>query len=230
MASAAFDWRRYGAWRARLLEAVRIAWPEAKVYQAGSSEMFGTSDGGLQSEDTSFHPRCLTVWPKFMRIIWPSTTESPMGCLWLRVLFNHESERTGPEFVTRKIAQAVARIHAGTQTHLHPRHQCSSRLGFAGDYTQAMFAMLSRDTPTDFVVATGESWSVEDFASRAFAVAGLDMAAHLRHDPALLRPADIPVLCGDASRARAALGWAPSLTFDQLVERMVTAELRRLRR
>ena len=216
---------------ARLLEAVRIAWPEAKVYQAGSSEMFGTSDGGLQNEDTSFHPRSpYGVAKVYAHHLAVNYRESHGMFVVAGILFNHESERRGPEFVTRKIAQAVARIHAGTQAHLHLGDISVRRdWGFAGDYTQAMFSMLSRDTPADFVVATGESWSVEDFASRAFAVAGLDMAAHLRHDPALLRPADIPVLCGDASRARAALGWAPSLTFDQLVERMVTAELRRLR-
>ena len=216
---------------ARLLEAVRIAWPEAKVYQAGSSEMFGTSDGGLQNEDTSFHPRSpYGVAKVYAHHLAVNYRESHGMFVVAGILFNHESERRGPEFVTRKIAQAVARIHAGTQAHLHLGDISVRRdWGFAGDYTQAMFSMLSRDTPADFVVATGESWSVEDFASRAFAVAGLDMAAHLRHDPALLRPADIPVLCGDASRARTALGWAPSLTFDQLVERMVTAELRRIR-
>ena len=216
---------------ARLLEAVRIAWPEAKVYQAGSSEMFGTSDGGLQNEDTSFHPRSpYGVAKVYAHHLAVNYRESHGMFVVAGILFNHESERRGPEFVTRKIAQAVARIHAGTQAHLHLGDISVRRdWGFAGDYTQAMFSMLSRDTPADFVVATGESWSVEDFASRAFAVAGLDMAAHLRHDPALLRPADIPVLCGDASRARTALGWAPSLTFDQLVERMVTAKLRRIR-
>ena len=144
------------------------------------------------------------------------------------ILFNHESERRGPEFVTRKIAQGVAAIRAGTQPYLHLGDVSVRRdWGFAGDYTEAMFAMLEQDRPRDFVIATGESWSVQDFASRAFAVAGLDMGPPPARS-ALLRPADIPVLCGDASRARSALGWSPTLSFDQLVERMVVAELERL--
>ena len=216
---------------ARLLEAVRIAWPEAKVYQAGSSEMFGTSDGRLQNEDTSFHPRSpYGVAKVYAHHLAVNYRESHGMFVVAGILFNHESERRGPEFVTRKIAQAVAGIHAGTQKYLHLGDISVRRdWGFAGDYTRAMFSMLDRDEPEDFVIATGQSWSVEDFAERAFSVADIEMEAHLRHDPALLRPADIPVLCGDASRARATLGWAPSLTFDQLVERMVTAELRRLR-
>lgn len=215
---------------ARLLEAVRIAWPEARVYQAGSSEMFGTASEGLQSEDTGFHPRSpYGVAKVYAHHLAVNYRESHGMFVVAGILFNHESERRGPEFVTRKIAQGVAAIRAGRQQHLHLGDVSVRRdWGFAGDYTEAMFGMLEQDRPRDFVIATGESWSVEDFASRAFAVAGLDMDSHLRHDPALLRPADIPVLCGDASRARSALGWAPTLSFDQLVERMVVAELERL--
>ena len=214
---------------ARLLEAVRIAWPEARVYQAGSSEMFGTASEGLQSEDTGFHPRSpYGVAKVYAHHLAVNYRESHGMFVVAGILFNHESERRGPEFVTRKIAQGVAAIRAGTQRYLHLGDVSVRRdWGFAGDYTEAMFAMLEQDRPRDFVIATGESWSVQDFASRAFAVAGLDMEAHLRHDPALLRPADIPVLCGDASRARSALGWSPTLSFDQLVERMVVAELER---
>ena len=215
---------------ARLLEAVRIAWPEARVYQAGSSEMFGTASEGLQSEDTGFHPRSpYGVAKVYAHHLAVNYRESHGMFVVAGILFNHESERRGPEFVTRKIAQGVAAIRAGRQQHLHLGDVSVRRdWGFAGDYTEAMFGMLEQERPRDFVIATGESWSVEDFASRAFAVAGLDMESHLRHDPALLRPADIPVLCGDASRARSALGWAPTLSFDQLVERMVVAELERL--
>ena len=215
---------------ARLLEAVRIAWPEARVYQAGSSEMFGTASEGLQSEDTGFHPRSpYGVAKVYAHHLAVNYRESHGMFVVAGILFNHESERRGPEFVTRKIAQGVAAIRAGRQQYLHLGDVSVRRdWGFAGDYTEAMFGMLEQDRPRDFVIATGESWSVEDFASRAFAVAGLDMESHLRHDPALLRPADIPVLCGDASRARSALGWAPTLSFDQLVERMVVAELERL--
>ena len=214
---------------ARLLEAVRIAWPEARVYQAGSSEMFGTASEGLQSEDTGFHPRSpYGVAKVYAHHLAVNYRESHGMFVVAGILFNHESERRGPEFVTRKIAQGVAAIRTGTQQYLHLGDVSVRRdWGFAGDYTEAMFAMLEQDRPRDFVIATGESWSVQDFASRAFAVGGLDMEAHLRHDPALLRPADIPVLCGDASRARSALGWSPTLSFDQLVERMVVAELER---
>ena len=214
---------------ARLLEAVRIARPEARVYQAGSSEMFGTACDGLQNEDTGFHPRSpygvAKVYAHHLAI---NYRESHGMFVVAGILFNHESERRGPEFVTRKIARGVAAIRSGQQKVLHLGDITVRRdWGFAGDYTRAMFAMMMQDSPADFVVATGESWSVEDFASRAFAVAGLNMEEHLRHDPGLLRPADIPVLCGDSRRAREALGWSPSLSFDQLVERMVTAELRR---
>jgi len=220
-----------GLGAARLLEAVRIAWPEARVYQAGSSEMFGTATDGLQSEDTSFHPRSpYGVAKVYAHHLAVNYRESHGMFVVAGILFNHESERRGPEFVTRKIAQAVAAIRAGAQEYLHLGDISVRRdWGFAGDYTRAMFAMLNQDSPRDFVIATGQSWSVEDFAARAFAVADLDMQSHLRHDPTLLRPADIPVLCGDASRARSTLNWAPSLSFDQLVERMVDAELRRLR-
>ena len=218
-----------GLGAARLLEAVRIAWPEARVYQAGSSEMFGTSTDGLQNEDTSFHPRSpYGVAKVYAHHLAVNYRESHGMFVVAGILFNHESERRGPEFVTRKIAQAVAAIRSGAQDALMLGDISVRRdWGFAGDYTRAMTAMLSQDVPQDFVIATGESWSVEDFARRAFAVAELDMDAYLRHDPALLRPADIPVLCGDSSRAREALGWAPSVSFDQLVERMVTSELRR---
>ena len=214
---------------ARLLEAVRIARPEARVYQAGSSEMFGTACDGLQNEDTGFHPRSpygvAKVYAHHLAI---NYRESHGMFVVAGILFNHESERRGPEFVTRKIARGVAAIRSGQQKVLHLGDITVRRdWGFAGDYTRAMFAMMMQDSPADFVVATGESWSVEDFASRAFAVAGLNMEEHLRHDPDLLRPADIPVLCGDSRRAREARGWAPSLSFDQLVERMVAAELRR---
>ena len=213
---------------ARLLEAVRIARPEARVYQAGSSEMFGTAGDGAQNEDTPFHPRSpYGVAKVYAHHLAVNYRESHGMFVVAGILFNHESERRGPEFVTRKIAQAVAAIRAGKQTHLHLGDISVRRdWGFAGDYTEAMVAMLEQDRPQDFVVATGQSWSVEDFAVRAFEVAGLELEDHLRHDPRLIRPADIPVLCGDAGRAHEKLGWSPSMSFDQLVERMVEAELR----
>jgi GDPmannose 4,6-dehydratase len=214
---------------ARLLEAVRIGWPEARVYQASSSEMFGSAHTSTQNEQTPFHPRSpYGVAKVYAHHLAVNYRESHDMFVVAGILFNHESERRGPEFVTRKIAMAVAAIQSGTQKTLHLGDITVRRdWGFAGDYTRAMFQMLSADTPADYVVATGESWSVKDFAERAFHVAGLKMADHLEHDPRLLRPAEISHLCGDASLAREALGWAPSLDFDQLVERMVLAELQR---
>jgi len=214
---------------ARLLEAVRIACPAAKVYQAGSSEMFGLSGTGIQDETTPFHPRSpYGVSKVYAHHLAVNYRESHNMFVVGGILFNHESERRGVEFVTRKISQAVARIAAGKQQELHLGDTTVRRdWGFAGDYTRAMYLMLERDTPEDFVIATGESWSVQCFAERAFAVANLEVSNHLQHDPKLLRPAEIPSLCGDAARARQALDWAPDCSFDRLVERMVEADLER---
>ena len=214
---------------ARLFEAVRIACPHARVYQAGSSEMFGTSGNGLQREDTPFHPRSpYGVSNVYAHHLGVNYRESHHMFVVGGILFNHESERRGTEFVTRKISQTVARIVAGKQHELRLGDIDVRRdWGFAGDYTHAMFLMLEQDEPNDLVIATGENWSVRCFAERAFAVANLDLDNHLVHDPSLLRPAEIPFLCGDASRARATIGWKPECTFDQLVERMVDADIRR---
>jgi len=214
---------------ARLFEAVRIGWPSAKIYQAGSSEMFGTAGPRLQSEDTPFHPRSpYGVSKVYAHHLAVNYRESHGMFVVAGILFNHESERRGPEFVTRKIAIGVADIHHGRRETLSLGNMDVRRdWGFAGDYTKAMTAMLEQDSPEDFVVATGESWSVRDFATKAFAVAGLEMDRHVVHDPGLIRPADIECLCGDATRARERLGWRPTIKFDQLVERMVEAELNR---
>ena len=215
---------------ARLLEAVRIAQPEARVYQAGSSEMFGSAGGARQNEDTPFHPRSpYGVSKVFAHHLAVNYRESHGMYVVAGILFNHESERRGPEFVTRKISMAVAKIRAGHQDKLHLGNTSVRRdWGFAGDYTKAMTAMLGQASPEDFVVATGKSWSVQDFVARAFAVAGLDPEAHLVHDPGLIRPADIQELCGDASRVADVLGWRPTVSFDQLVERMVEADIERV--
>jgi GDPmannose 4,6-dehydratase len=214
---------------ARLLEAVRIACPNARVYQAGSSEMFGLSGDGLQDESTPFHPRSpYGVAKVYAHHLAVNYRESHGMFVVGGILFNHESERRSPEFVTRKITMAVAAIKAGTQDKLHlGRLDVRRDWGFAGDYTRAMTAMLNQDTPADFVIATGQSWSVRDFAERAFELAGLNMSDHVEHDPALMRPAEIPNLCGDASRARAALCWEPRVSFDELVTRMVMADCKR---
>lgn len=214
---------------ARVLEAVRIACPSARVYQAGSSEMFGLSTEPVQSERTPFHPRSpYGVAKVYAHHLAVNYRESYGLFVVGGILFNHESERRSPEFVTRKISMGVAAIRHGKQDTLRLGAIDVRRdWGFAGDYTRAMRLMLEQPTPRDFVIATGRSWSVRDFAERAFAVAGLNMEAHLEHDPALLRPAEIECLCGDASQAKAALGWEPELSFDALVERMVLADLER---
>jgi len=214
---------------ARLLEAVRIGYPEARVYQAGSSEMFGASTGPKQNEETSFHPRSpygvAKVYAHHLAI---NYRESHGMFVVAGILFNHESERRGPEFVTRKISAAVAAIRAGRQDSLLLGELSVRRdWGFAGDYTKAMKLMMERDEPADFVIATGKSWSVREFAQRAFDAAGLSMDDYIEHDPNLVRPAEIPSLCGDASRAHAELGWRPECTFDSLVERMVRADMER---
>ena len=216
---------------ARLLEAVRIACPEARVYQAGSSEMFGLSGDGIQDESTSFHPRSpYGVSKVYAHHLAINYRESHHMFVVGGILFNHESERRGVEFVTRKISRSVARIRAGKQKTLHLGDITVRRdWGFAGDYTRAMYLMMQQDTPSDLVIATGESWSVRDFAERAFAVANLQLQDHLEYDPDLLRPAEIPSLCGNAARARAVLGWRPECTFDGLVERMVEADIERER-
>jgi len=218
-----------GLGAARLLEAVRIAKPDARVYQAGSSEMFGSAGCAVQNEATPFYPRSpYGVAKVYAHHLAVNYRESHGMHVVAGILFNHESERRGPEFVTRKISRGVARIKAGKQNVLELGDMSVRRdWGFAGDYTRAMTAMLEQDEPKDFVIATGESWSVRDFAERAFAVAGVPMEVHLRHDPSLLRPADIPSLCGDSSLARSALDWKPEVEFDGLVERMVLADIAR---
>jgi GDPmannose 4,6-dehydratase len=216
---------------AHLLEAVRLVCPEARVYQAGSSEMFGTVSGETQDESTPFHPRSpYGVAKVFAHQLAINYRESHGLFTVGGILFNHESERRSPEFVTRKITLAVARIRGGMQDELRLGDISVRRdWGFAGDYTRAMRLMLEQPRPQDLVVATGENWTVRDFAERAFDAAGLKMEDHVVHDPALLRPAEIPRLRGDATRARETLGWAPEVTFDALVERMVEADLERVR-
>lgn len=215
---------------ARMLEAVRLGWPEARFYQAGSSEMFGMSAHPVQDESTPFHPRSpYGVSKVYAHHLTVNYRESYDLFAVGGILFNHESERRGVEFVTRKISRAVARIHHGLQRELTlGRMDVRRDWGFAGDYTRAMRLMLEQDQPRDFVVATGESWSVEDFATRAFACVGRDWRDHVRHDPGLLRPAEIESLRGDAGRARDLLGWRPEVDFDALVERMVRADVDRV--
>lgn len=215
---------------ARMLEAIRLVNPEIRFYQAGSSEMFGLSGADGQGEGAPFHPRSpYGVAKVYAHHLTVNYRESYGIFAVGGILFNHESERRGEEFVTRKLAIAAAEAKLGRRDGVGlGRLDVRRDWGFAGDYTRAMHLMLCQDDAQDFVVATGEAWSVQDFAERAFGCVGLDWRDHVRHDPDQLRPAEIPCLRGDASRARHALGWAPALSFDQLVERMVRAEVDRV--
>lgn len=214
----------------RLLEAIRLTDPSVKFYQASSSEMFGDAQEVPQRETTPFHPRNpYGVAKVYAHHITVNYRESYGIFACSGILFNHESPRRGKEFVTRKITDAVARIHFRGEGELVLGNLEARRdWGFAGDYVRAMWAMLQREEPEDYVVATGESHTVEEFAKLAFAQVGLDYREYVRSDPALLRPADVNSLVGDASKARQTLGWEPKVKFPELVEMMVEADIRRL--
>jgi GDPmannose 4,6-dehydratase len=215
----------------RLLEAVRLVAPEARLYQASSSEMFGKVRETPQRETTPFHPRSpygvAKVYGHFITVNYRESYDL-FACSG--ILFNHESPRRGREFVTRKVSEGVARIALGQATELTIGNLEARRdWGFAGDYVDAMWRMLQRSAADDYVVATGESHSVRELLETAFAVVGLDWQSHVRQDPALLRPAEVEHLVGDASKARRDLGWTPRVNFAALVEMMVRADLDRLR-
>ncbi len=220
-----------GLGAARLLEAIRQVDPSIRFYQASSSEMYGLAEIVPQKEDTPFHPRspyaAAKVYAHHMTV---NYRESFDMFAVSGILFNHESPRRGEEFVTRKITKSVAEIATGQRDKLHLGNMSARRdWGFAGDYVLAMIAMLRQDTPEDFVVASGISYSVEDFCRKAFEAAGLDFRNHVDVDPGLIRPADIPELRGDYSRAEQRLGWTPEVDLDQLIQMMVDADLERTR-
>ena len=215
---------------ARLLEAVRQVNPRIRFYQASSSEMFGRVRQEPQNEDTPFWPRSPYGAAKaYGHWIAVNYRESYDLFVCSGILFNHESPRRGLEFVTRKVTDAAARIKLGRATTLRLGNLEAMRdWGFAGDYVRAMWQMLQQDKPGDFVVATGVKHSVRDLVELAFAHVGLDPTKHVETDPSLLRPAEVTTLCGDASRARAALGWEPRVSFAELVWMMVDADLKRV--
>ncbi len=214
----------------RMLDAVRRVDPSIRFYQASSSEMFGKVREVPQTELTPFHPRSpYGVAKVFAHYITVNYRESYGLFAVSGMLFNHESPRRGLEFVTRKVSDGVARIKLGMADTLSLGNLDAHRdWGFAGDYVRAMWLMLQRDNPDDYVIATGISHSVRDLVEIAFARAGLDWRDHVRLDPALLRPAEVDHLLGDASKARRELGWTPTKTFTQLVEMMVDADLERV--
>ena len=211
----------------RLLEAVRLAHPAARVYQASSSEMFGKAQCVPQDETTPFYPRSpYGVSKLYGHWITVNYRESYGLHASSGILFNHESERRSPEFVSRKISHGVARIRHGVGRELRLGNLDARRdWGYAKDFVRAMHLMLQRDTPGDYVIATGETHSVREFAELAFAAAGLDWREHVTVDPTLYRPAEVDLLVGDASRARADLGWEPTVAFPELVRLMVEADL-----
>jgi GDPmannose 4,6-dehydratase len=214
----------------RVLEAIRAVDPGIRLYQASSSEMFGKVREVPQNEMTPFHPRSpYGVAKVYGHHITVNYRESYGLFAVSGILFNHESSRRGLEFVTRKISDGAARIKLGLADELRLGNLEAKRdWGFAGDYVEAMWLMLQQDEPSDYVVATGEEHSVREFVEIAFEHAGLDWERHVVTDPAFLRPAEVDHLVGDASKARSALGWQPKVSFRELVEMMVDADLDRL--
>ncbi|HTX51918.1 MAG TPA: GDP-mannose 4,6-dehydratase [Candidatus Baltobacteraceae bacterium] len=213
----------------KLLEAIRLVDPGIKFYQASSSEMFGQVVETPQTETTPFHPRSpYGVAKVYGHWITINYRESYNLFACSGILFNHESPRRGKEFVTRKVTDGVARIKAGLATTL-PLGNLQARRdwGFAGDYVEAMWRMLLQPTPDTYVVATGETHSVQELCEIAFAHVGLRWQDHVVQDPALVRPAEVDLLQGDASKAKRVLGWAPRLDFAGLITLMVEADCAR---
>ncbi len=199
---------------------------DVRLYNAGSSEMYGASPPP-QSEATPFYPRSPYAASKVAAHWYAVNYREAYGLFVANgILFNHESPRRGETFVTRKITRAVGRIAHGLQEHVYLGNLEARRdWGFAGDYVEAMWRMLQTQTPADYVVATGEDHSVAEFVEAAFEHAGLDWRRHVRTDPRYLRPTEVYHLRGDASKARAQLGWEPTLSFGELVRLMVDADL-----
>ncbi|HUE29748.1 MAG TPA: GDP-mannose 4,6-dehydratase [Verrucomicrobiae bacterium] len=216
----------------RLLEAVRLVTPGARFYQASSSEMFGQVRETPQRETTPFYPRSpYGVAKAYGHFITVNYRESYGLYACSGILFNHESPRRGREFVTRKVSDGAARVKLGLARELRLGNLEARRdWGFAGDYVDAMWRMLQQAAADDYVVATGESHTVRDLVEIAFGALGLDWRQHVREDPTLLRPAEVERLVGDASKARRVLGWAPRVSFPELIEMMVRADLERLQR
>jgi GDPmannose 4,6-dehydratase len=214
----------------RLLEAVRRVDPDIRFYQASSSEMFGKVREVPQNERTPFYPRSpYGVAKVYGHFITVNYRESYGLYAVSGILFNHESPRRGLEFVTRKISDGVARIKLGLADEVRLGNLDAKRdWGYAGDYVEAMWLMLQASEPEDYVIATGEQHSVQEFADLAFAHAGLDSKQYVKTDPKFLRPAEVDHLVGDAAKARGQLGWQPRVTFQELVELMVDADLERL--
>jgi GDPmannose 4,6-dehydratase len=216
----------------RLLDAIRLAKPDARFYQASSSEMFGKVRETPQKETTPFHPRSpYGVAKVYGHHITVNYRESYGMFAVSGILFNHESPRRGLEFVTRRIADGVARIRLGRAKEVRLGNLEAKRdWGFAGDYVDAMWRMLQRGSPEDFVVGTGVQHSVRDCCELAFGHVGLDWRKHVVHDTAQDRPAEVDTLLADPSKAKAMLAWSPTVDFRGLMTMMVDADVERLKR
>lgn len=216
----------------RLLEACRqFGHGKERIYQASSSEMFGKIQETPQTETTRFYPRspygCAKVYAHNMCI---NYRESYGMHISNGILFNHESERRGIEFVTKKITDGVARIYLGLSNELVLGNLDAKRdWGYAPDYCRAMFLMLQQDKPDDYVIATGESHSVKEFVELAFAEVDLDWQTYVKQDPRYMRPAEVSFLVGDYSKAKRILGWEPKIKFKELVRRMLDYDINRIK-
>lgn len=211
-----------------LLEAIRDTGRPIRFYQASSSEMYGLVAEIPQKETTPFHPRspyaCAKVFAHWQTVNYREAY-GLFGCCG--ILFNHESPRRGETFVTRKITRAATRIKLGLQNRLYLGNLDAKRdWGFAGDYVEAMWRMLQQDQPDDYVIATGQTHSVREFLDEAFGYLDLDWREYVEQDPRYLRPAEVDLLLGDASKARERLGWEPRVTFRELVRMMVDADMK----
>jgi len=216
----------------RILDAIRIITPEARFYQASSSEMFGKVREVPQTEITPFHPRSpygvAKVYGHWITVNYRESYDLHASS---GILFNHESPRRGLEFVTRKVTHGVARIKNGLDRELRLGNLDASRdWGFAGDFVRAMWLMLQQDKPDDFVVSTGETHTVRELCDVAFARVGLDYEKYVVVDEAFFRPAEVDLLVGDPKKASAELGWVPEVGFVELVEMMVDADMESLNR
>jgi GDPmannose 4,6-dehydratase len=216
----------------RMLEAVHTVKPDARFYQASSSEMFGLVQEVPQTESTSFYPRSpYGVAKVYGHWITVNYRESYNMYAVSGILFNHESPRRGLEFVTRKVSYNVAKIKLGLAHELRIGNLDAQRdWGFAGDYVEAMWLMLQQDTPDDYVIATGKTHTVERLLEVAFGCVDLNWRDYAVQDPAFMRPAEVDLLIGNPAKAERVLGWKPKVSFEQLVQMMVEADIERLKK
>ncbi|HBC76364.1 MAG: GDP-mannose 4,6-dehydratase [Candidatus Wallbacteria bacterium GWC2_49_35] len=216
----------------RILDAIRETGVKTKFYQASSSELFGKVQEVPQRETTPFYPRspyaCAKLYAYWMTV---NYREAYNLYACNGILFNHESPRRGETFVTRKITKAIASIKYGLQNKLYLGNLDSKRdWGFAGDYVEAMWLMLQQDKPEDYVIATGETYSVRQFLEEAFGCAGLDWQKYVEIDKRYFRPTEVDLLIGDASKAKKILGWEPKVKFKELVKMMVDSDMAEVKR